>query len=78
MSIDEVEPMMATRIMQDIRRQVAEGEARGEAKGMLEAIRQLARTGAITVDAARIQVKALVKAKRVPQASAKEVLAQLG
>jgi predicted transposase YdaD len=85
-SIDEVEPMMATRIMQDIRRQVAEGtakgeargEARGEAKGMVEAIRHLVRSGALTVDAARVQVRALLRTKKIPAALAKEALAQLG
>jgi predicted transposase/invertase (TIGR01784 family) len=86
LTIDEVEPMMATRIMQDIKRQITEGEARGEtrgeargeARGMVEAIRQLVRSGVLSVDNARAQIKALVKAKKIPAKLAQDTFARLG
>jgi predicted transposase YdaD len=94
LTIDEVEPMMATRIMQDIKRQVTEGEARGRsegeavgeargevigtARGMVEAIRQLVRSGVLSVDVAQAQIKALVKAKKIPAKLAQEALDKLG
>lgn len=77
-SIDEIEPMMATRIMQDIKRQIAEGEARGEARGMVEAISQLVSTGVLSIDAARTQIKILLKAKKISAQIAKDGLSRLG
>ena len=77
-SIDEIEPMMATRIMQDIKRQVAEGKAEGKAEGMAEAIRQLVKSGVLSIDAARTQIKALLKAKKISAQIAKDGLSRLG
>jgi predicted transposase YdaD len=98
LTTDEVEPMLATRIMQDIKRQITEGEARGEAqgrsegeavgeargevigeaRGMVEAIRQLVRSSALSVDVAQAQIKALVKAKKNPAKLAQDALVKLG
>jgi hypothetical protein len=93
-SLDEVVPMMATRIMQDIKRRVAEGvaretargharwEAQGEARGRaiasLELLRDLVRSGDLTVDAARAKIRALHKAKAISRDQAKAALARLG
>ncbi|MBA3700485.1 MAG: Rpn family recombination-promoting nuclease/putative transposase [Planctomycetes bacterium] len=77
-TIDEVEPMMATRILKDIQRQVAEGKAEGKAEGMIDAIRQLVRSGALSIDAARVQIRALAKTKKLSTSLAKAALIQLG
>ena len=81
-SLDEVEPMMATRILQDIKRQVdagiAKGEAKGKAEGKVELIRELVRTGVLPIDAARNQVRSLVKSKQITARAGRSALARLG
>ncbi len=81
-SLDEIQPMMATRILKDIERKMAEREARGRAEGRaagrLEALRDLVRSGDLPVDAAHAQVKAMVKAKAISPKLAKATLALLG
>ena len=84
--IDEIEPMMATRLLNDIRRQVAEGEAtgmaKGEAKGKAEGAiatrRSLVASGALTVDAARAQVEALRRLGTISAGIARDALKRLG
>lgn len=89
-TLDEVEPMMATRIMQDIKRQIAEGEAKGEArgeargkaegeaKGKIAEIRRLVSKGRLTVDAARAEIEDLIATKTIPKTLGREALGQLG
>ena len=56
----------------------AEGEARGEARGMVEAISHLVSAGVLSIDAARMQIKALLKAKKISAQVAKDGLSRLG
>jgi hypothetical protein len=89
-SLDQVEPMLATRILRDIERQVAAGEARGVARGeargeilgraagTITTIRDLAQQGIISVDAARTQIRALIKAGKLPAGLGREALKRLG
>lgn len=76
-SLDEVEPMMATRILEDIQRRVAEGKAEGKAEGMIVAIRRLVESGVLSLAVARAQVKALLKDHQISGKLAKEALGKL-
>lgn len=73
-SLDRVEPMMATRILKEIERQKAESEARGHA----DAIRQLVRSGALSANAARRHVKGMVRSRTISRRIAQEILVNLG
>jgi hypothetical protein len=69
--------MMATRLTQDIQRQVAAGEARGRAEGVVSTIRDLVRVGALPAAAGRARIRAMAKAKRIPSKVAREALSAL-
>ena len=76
-SLDEIEPMMATRILADIERQKAESAAQGHAEGMIDAIRRLVESGVLSLSVARAQVKALLKDHQISGKLAKEALGKL-
>ncbi len=65
--------MIATRIMLDIKRQVAAGKVTATV-GLL---RDLLRSGDLRVDAARLKLRALNNAKAVSRAQSKAAFAQL-
>ncbi len=76
--------MMATRIMQDINRQVAKAKAKAkgkneaEAQGRIAMIHHLVAKGRLSVDAARAEIEELMATKSIPRALGREALKLLG